>query len=67
MSFDPTWDDHGALDAFLGRVLDAYKDGEIDRDRAAGLLAHVITAAAIDNEREFERFIRQPTERHLED
>ena len=65
MSFDPTFDDQDAMDAFLARVLDAYKDGEIDRNKAVGVLAHVVTAAAIDNEREFKSFIRLPSEDYL--
>lgn len=35
------------MDAFLERVLDAYKAGEITRDDAVGGLAHVM--AALDN------------------
>ncbi|KAB0471089.1 hypothetical protein K6V72_10425 [Ralstonia insidiosa] len=39
--------DHKRMDAFLERVLDAYKAGEITRDDAVGGLAHVM--AALDN------------------
>jgi hypothetical protein len=36
--------DHAAMDAFLARVLDWYKSGEITRDDAVGGLAHVMAA-----------------------
>jgi hypothetical protein len=67
MSFDPTFDDLDAMDAFLERVLDAYKRGRIDRKAAVSVLAHVIIAAAIDNEREFKSFIRLRPESHPRD
>ena len=34
--------DHKDMDAFLARVLDAYKEGEISRSSAVGGLAHVM-------------------------
>jgi hypothetical protein len=36
--------DHRNMDAFLAAVLDDYKAGEIDRDRAVSGLAHVMAA-----------------------
>lgn len=39
---------HNSMDAFLGRVLDGYKSGEITKDEAVGGLAHVM--AALDKE-----------------
>lgn len=41
--------DHKAMDAFLGRVLDAYKNGEISKSSAIGGLAHVMAALDIRN------------------
>lgn len=38
--------DHGNMDDFLAAVLDAYRDGKIDQNRAIATLAHVM--AAID-------------------
>ena len=43
---------HAQLDVFLEFVLDAYKNNEATRSEAVGALAHVLTAAAIDNEGE---------------
>lgn len=65
MAFRPSEADQNTLDKFLGMVLDAYKSGEVDRLRAVGVLAHVMTAAAIDNEGEFQKFIRLPRERAI--
>jgi hypothetical protein len=62
MSFKPDQADHAALDQFLETVLDAYKTGEADRDSCVGAVAHVTTAAAIDNEPEFKNYIRLPKE-----
>ena len=36
--------DHENKDAFLGHVLEAYKAGDITKERAVGSLAHVMTA-----------------------
>jgi hypothetical protein len=62
MAFQPTKADHAALDQFLETVLDAYKSGEADRDSCVGAVAHVMTAAAIDNEAEFKSYARLPKE-----
>lgn len=53
MAFEPFHLDHEQLDVFLAAVLDAYKDGRISRDRAADLLGHLVTAAAMDDETTF--------------
>jgi hypothetical protein len=37
------------MDAFIGRVIDAYKAGEISRDSVIGGLAHVMAALDIRN------------------
>ncbi|MET4242748.1 hypothetical protein [Bradyrhizobium sp. RT10b] len=58
MSFQPTKADQAALDQFLETVLDAYKAGRADRNSCVGAIAHVMTAAAIDNETEFKNYIR---------
>ncbi len=36
--------DHDIMDDFLGRVLDAYKSGDISRETAISGLAHVMAA-----------------------
>lgn len=41
--------DHESMDAFLARVLDAYKNEEISKSSAVGGLAHVMTALDIRN------------------
>lgn len=63
MAFEPTNADQEALDNFLGAMLDAYKAGRADRLRVIGILAHAMTAAAIDNQGEFEKYIRLPEAR----
>lgn len=44
--------DHGKLDAMLGKVLDAYKSGEVSRSSAIGAIAHVVAAVEKGNEAE---------------
>ncbi|OAF13915.1 hypothetical protein AXW67_18205 [Bradyrhizobium neotropicale] len=63
MSFEPTKTDHASLDQFLETVLDAYKAGRADRNSCVGAIAHVMTAAAIDNETEFKNYIRLTEEK----
>jgi len=58
MAFQPNNQDHAALDRFLALVLDVYKDGRAERDKLVGIIAHVMTAAAIDNAEEFRAQIR---------
>jgi hypothetical protein len=65
MAFEPTKADQEALDKFLGAMLDAYRAGRADRLRVIGVLAHAITAAALDNQGEFEKYIRLTEARHL--
>jgi hypothetical protein len=62
MGFRPSEVDQNALDAFLETILDAYEEGTVERRSAVGLIAHAMTAAAIDNKGEFEKFIRLPKE-----
>ena len=52
--------DQVAMGEYLNSVLDAYKNGKIDRNRARWAIAHVMTAAASGDEREFKARIRQP-------
>lgn len=59
--------DHKAMDKFLGFVLDAYAQGKVSRLAAIGVLAHVIAAAAKDNEGEVKAwFDKDQYERWLE-
>ena len=57
MAIDLTERDHRALDRYLDEVLNAYRDGKLTLGEARGELAHVFTAAAIDNE-DVKRHIR---------
>lgn len=52
MAIKLTDTDHKNMDGFLEFVLDAYADGRVKKLSAIGVLAHVLTAAAIDNEGE---------------
>lgn len=52
--------DHNKLDQLLVKVLDAYKDDEVSRGAAVGVLAHVIAAAAQDNVSEVKSWIQDP-------
>lgn len=51
--------EHVEMDDFLGRVLDAYKSGEIDRSRAISGLAQVMAALDIGNTPEAVGWFRQ--------
>ena len=42
--------DHDLLDRFLAKVLDGYRSGEITLAEARFALAHIIAAAADDND-----------------
>jgi hypothetical protein len=55
------------LDSFIERTLDAYKSGDIDRDKATGIIAQVVVAAAIGNQPEFESYIRLSNEELFDD
>jgi hypothetical protein len=67
MAFQPTSEDDKALINFLELMLAAYKSGRADRGKCAGIIAHVMTAAAIDNIGEFKAYIRLPEHELLED
>lgn len=51
--------DHDNMDAFLGHVFDAYKSGEISKERAIGGVAHVITAVDKGNYAEARQWLEQ--------
>lgn len=57
MAFKLLERDHRTMDRHLDAVLNAYKDGKITLGQARASLAQVITAAVIDNEGEFKRYI----------
>jgi hypothetical protein len=52
LSFNLSNKDHRRLDEMLGAIIDAHTNGEVSRSEAIGALAHVFTAAMIDNEGE---------------
>jgi len=51
--------DHNEMDAFLGRVLDAYKGEEISRDSVVSGLVHVMAALDIGNIGEAQSWFKQ--------
>ena len=53
--------DHRALDAMIDAILDAHVSGEVSPHAARGALAHVITAAAIENEGELRGWLKPET------
>lgn len=57
MAFKLSHKDHRTMDAHLASLLNAYKDGDLELSQARASLAHIITAAAIDNESEFKKYI----------
>jgi len=50
MKLDMTESDHQKLDALIDGILNAYKDGEVTLEQARAALAHVICAAAVQDE-----------------
>ena len=52
MAIDLKDKDHKGIDHFLNFVLDAHKSGQVPTSKAVYLIAHVIAAAAQDNESE---------------
>lgn len=50
--------DHNSMDHFLGFVLDAYARNDVSKSEAISVLAHVTTAAAIDNDGEVRAWFR---------
>jgi hypothetical protein len=52
--------DQGKLDEFLGSILDWYASGDVSKSAAIGALAHVFTAAAVDNASEVQSWLHKP-------
>ncbi|MBB1247475.1 hypothetical protein [Rhizobium sp. G21] len=61
--------DHNNMDKLLGNILDAHASGKVTRGEAIGVLAHIISALAIENPQEFNNWISDPAvfERWLND
>lgn len=53
--------DHKELDNFLGKILEWHAKEEITKPEAIGAIAHVLAAAAIDNETEIKSWLHDPT------
>ena len=51
--------DHRNMDAFLGAVLDDYRDGALTKEQAVGGLAHVMAALNIGNVAEARAWFRE--------
>ncbi|MGO6887354.1 hypothetical protein [Rhizobium johnstonii] len=60
MAFDISSTQHRQLDALLGEFLDLYKTGGFNKGEVVGALAHLFTAAAIDNDGEVKAWIEKP-------
>lgn len=60
MAIKLTKKDHRGLDTLLDAVLTMYAKGEVSLGEARGVLAHVFTAAAIDNENEVNGWLNRP-------
>lgn len=51
--------DHQNMDAFLGAVLDDYRDGALTKEQAVGGLAHVMAALSLGNVQEARNWFMQ--------
>ena len=60
MAFELSSAQHKKLDEFLGGMLDGYKSGAFSKSEVIGALAHVFTAAVIDNEAEVKAWLERP-------
>ena len=60
MAIELSNDDHKKLDELLGKVLDAYQGGAVSRDAAIGAIAHLVAAAAQDNDGEVKSWVQKP-------
>lgn len=58
MAIQLTDHDHKNLDTLLGKILDAYRDGEASKEASIGAIAHVVAAAAKDNDGEVKSWIK---------
>lgn len=61
MAFKLSNAQHKKLDAFLGDLLDGYRNGEFTKGEVVGTLAHVFTAGVIDNESEVKAWLEDPS------
>jgi len=48
------------LDALLGELLDAHASGQFTNAEVVGVIAHILTAAAIDNGDEVKSWLEDP-------
>ncbi|WP_298379407.1 hypothetical protein [Azospirillum sp.] len=60
MALELSGADHDALDNLLGRVLDLQAANRVSREASVSLLAHILTAAAIDNAGEVQSWLHIP-------
>jgi hypothetical protein len=60
MAINLSTKDHAKLDQLIKQVLDWHKNGSISDSQALGVIAHVFTAAAIDNEGEVHSWLHDP-------
>lgn len=51
--------DHNKLDELLGQILDWHKAGDVSKNSAIGVIAHILAAAAQDNEGEVQSWLHQ--------
>lgn len=59
MAFRPSIADRAEVEAFLSLMLEAYKQGRADKEVIIGIIAGVITSAALDNQVAFDTQIRK--------
>jgi len=52
--------DHDKLDELLGQVLEWHNAGDVTKSAAIGAIAHIIAAAAQDNEGEVQSWLHNP-------
>jgi hypothetical protein len=57
MALDLKQSDHKNLDKMLDAVLQAFKNNEVSLSQARETIAHVFTAAAIDNRAEIDTWL----------
>lgn len=63
MAFNPTEADHKEVNKYIDALLSKFEKRDITALTARTYLAHVITAAALDNYTEFKKHIRNPVSR----
>ncbi|PDS45761.1 hypothetical protein CO662_36785 [Rhizobium anhuiense] len=60
MAFNINSTQHRQLNTLLGELLDLYKESEFTKGEVIGALAHLFTAAALDNDGEVKAWIERP-------